>query len=59
MHMQASLLTSAALTAEVAALKQNLERSKKAALPRGSSRRTRVSNTLSIDMYILKRNGFS
>ena len=27
MHMQASLLTSAALTAEVAALKQNLERS--------------------------------
>ena len=29
MRMQASLLTSAALTAEVAALKQNLERSKK------------------------------
>ena len=28
MRMQASLLTSAALTAEVAALKQNLERSK-------------------------------
>ena len=27
MRMQASLLTSAALTAEVAALKQNLERS--------------------------------
>ena len=29
MRMQASLLTSAALTAEVAALKQNLERSEK------------------------------
>ena len=29
MCMQASLLTSAALTAEVAALKQNLERSEK------------------------------
>ena len=29
MHMQASLLASAALTAEVAALKQNLERSEK------------------------------
>ena len=29
MRMQASLLTSAALTAEVAALKQELERSKK------------------------------
>ena len=29
MHMQASLLTSAALTAEVTALKQNLERSEK------------------------------
>ena len=28
MRIQASLLTSAALTAEVAALKQNLERSK-------------------------------
>ena len=29
MRMQASLLSSAALTAEVAALKQNLERSEK------------------------------
>ena len=29
MRMQASLLTSAALTAEVAALRQNLERSEK------------------------------
>ena len=29
MHMQASLLTSAVLTAEVAALKQDLERSEK------------------------------
>ena len=29
MRMQASLMTSAALTAEVAALKQNLERSEK------------------------------
>ena len=29
MRMQASLLTSVALTAEVAALKQNLKRSKK------------------------------
>ena len=29
MRMQASLLTSAGLTAEVAALKQNLERSEK------------------------------
>ena len=29
MRMQASLLTSAALTAEVAALKQNFERSEK------------------------------
>ena len=29
MRMQASLLTSAALTAEVTALKQNLERSEK------------------------------
>ena len=29
MHMQASLLTTAALTAEVAALRQNLERSEK------------------------------
>ena len=29
MHMQASLLTSAALTAEVAALKQDLERAEK------------------------------
>ena len=53
MRMQASLLASAALTAEVAALKQDLEGSREElVLPRGSLRRTRVSNTLSIDMYI-------
>ena len=49
MCMQASLLTSAALTVEVAALKQNLERSEKElGLARGSLKRTKVSNTLSI-----------
>ena len=50
MHMQASLLASAALTAEVAVLKEALEGSRKSsALLRGSSRRTRVINTPSID----------
>ena len=50
MHMQASLLASAALTVEVTVLKEALEGPRKSSsLLRGSSRRTRVSNTPSID----------
>ena len=50
MHVQASLLASAALTAEVAVLKEALEGPRRSsALLRGSSRRTRVSNTPSVD----------
>ena len=46
MGMQAVLLTSAALTAEVNALKESLERSEnELGLARGSLRRTKVSNT--------------
>ena len=51
--MQASLLTSAALIAEAATLKQSLERSEKElGLAKRQLKETRVSNTLSIDMYI-------
>ena len=52
MCMQALLLASAALTAEVATLKQYLKGPRtSSALLRGSSRRTKVSNTWSMDMY--------
>ena len=48
--MQASLLASAALTVEVTVLKEALEGPRKSSsLLRGSSRRTRVSNTPSLD----------
>ena len=58
--MQASLLASAALTAEVAVLKQDLDGSKKElALSRGSSRRTRESNTPSIDICIYKKDAIA
>ena len=45
--MQASLLATAALTAEVGALKQGLERTEQElGLPNGSSRRKKVRDTL-------------
>ena len=45
--MQASLLASAALTAEVDTLKQNLTQAEnELGHPRGNSRRRKVSNTL-------------
>ena len=45
--MQSALLTSTALTAEVNALKQSLERSEnELGLPKSSSRTRNVSNTL-------------
>ena len=54
MYVQASLLAAAARTAEVSALKQDLERSENELDPtRGSSRREKVSNTLST---LLKRS---
>ena len=54
MRMQASLLASAALTAEVDTLKQNLgSPSKSSGVPRSSSRTRKVRNTLF--KYIKKR----
>ena len=55
--MQASLLATAALTAEVGALKQaSSGPSKSSALPNGSSRRKKVRNTLQKKVPIKRRD---
>ena len=54
MHMQASLLAAAAHTAEVAALKQDLERSKEELVL--TKRQLEENKGKRYPVYILKRN---